>query len=134
MNEAIEPAKVTVATTMGPIIVSELRALDAMKFIRLLAQHAGKLGDNQGNIKLRLDKLVELVAGTEELARHLCLASTGKDEAWLNTLSFGEMVDVLDAAVTLNFSELNAKKVIQLGGKLKAAFGLGTLNPASGKT
>ncbi len=120
------PASRVVNTSTGSVTVNELRALQAIQFLKLLAEHASRLGDEKGSIKFSLINLSGLVVSSEELATQLCLATTGRDQAWLEQLSFGEMADVLDAAIELNFNELNAKKIGQLGSRIKAIFELGT--------
>ncbi|MEW6306273.1 MAG: hypothetical protein AB1705_22630 [Verrucomicrobiota bacterium] len=124
MTPILNPVR-TVNVQGEAVEVRELRALDALQFFKLLSAHAGKLVNDQGNITLSLDRLVELVSGVEELARYLLLKSTGRDEAWLRGVSFGESLDVLDAALELNLTEDLLKKARRLGDRVKALFGQG---------
>lgn len=114
---------VRTVTVQGQTVeVRELRALDVLQFFKLLSGHARKLANEQGNITLSLDRLAELVTGTEELSQFLILKSTGRDDAWFKSVAFGESLDLLDAALELNLSEELLKKVQRLGERVKAVF------------
>lgn len=103
--------------------VRELRALDMLAFFKLVAAQAGKFFNAKGDVVFNLEKLSDLITGSEELVQFLVLKSTGRDAEWLGKVSPGELLDLLDAAIELNLTEDLLKKAGRLGDRLKGIFG-----------
>jgi hypothetical protein len=84
--------------------VREMRWPDALAFLQALGKEVGQVMTTTGNISFTPDKLPDIIGQSGALIEHLICKATGRDAAWLNTLTTGEMLDLLDAAVELNVS------------------------------
>ncbi len=118
----LNPVK-TVKVQGADVEVRELRALDLLAFFKLVGEHAKKFLNDKGDVVFNIEKLIEVVNSSEELVEFLILKSTGCDAEWFRTISPGELLDLLDAAIELNLSEDLLKKAARLGDRLKAIFG-----------
>lgn len=118
----LKPEK-KLALSTGEVTVRELRAVEALELFRRAAAYAGKLTNEKGELQITVDRIVDLVSGTEELARYVATTTTGGDNAWFDGLTVSDLVAVLDDAVELNLSEGTLKNVARLGDRLKTIFG-----------
>jgi ribosomal protein L28 len=101
------------------VVVKELRWSEALAFLKNISAHVGKIFtiDAQGKVRteLNMEKLEDIITGSEELTAFLVEKSTGKTKEWFDGLSMSQALEVLDTAVDLNLSEQILKKVSALG-------------------
>jgi len=119
----LNPVK-TVSVQGVDVEVREMRHLDMIGFLKLIHKHVNELADEKGAIRFSVDRLTEIITGAEELSLFLLSKSTGKDTAWVAQLSFSDALILMDTALELSFSEDVIKNARQLGGRVKASFGL----------
>lgn len=84
------------------ITISELAWPDALTFVRKISEHAGKFVASDGSLSFSLDRLSEMISGTQELSEWLIFKASGKDLEWLSRKTFSEGLDLLDAALSQN--------------------------------
>lgn len=93
------------------VAVRELRALDALEFVKRLSGYFGSIqrsaDDGTGRIRI---EVAALITGATEVSEFLVLKSTGKDRAWLEELGAEDLLDVLHAAIDANVTEGLIKK------------------------
>ncbi len=89
--------------------VRELRAVDGLQFIQKLSAYFGsfKKIDSEGTA---VAEVASLTIGATDLSEFLVLRSTGKQNAWLEEISFSDFFDVLSVAIQLNITEGLIKK------------------------
>jgi hypothetical protein len=105
------------------IEVRELAWPEALKFLSMISEHAGQLITGEGKFVVDFTKLTRLVSSTEELSEFLMLKTTGRDEAWLATLSMRNALEVLDAALSVNLSAEMFASGKKIEGRLRSLFG-----------
>jgi hypothetical protein len=64
----------------------------------------------------------QVVKNSQKLSETLLKNTTGKDQEWINKLSCGEFMGLLDQALDLNLSVVT-DAVKKIGGRLRAVFG-----------
>lgn len=140
----------TVTTPDGDIVVHRMRSKKAREFLKKLATHFGALkdillaaqktkADTTGGaadafLALILPKLVELIVSVEELSEHLLVHSTELDAAKIDELEFGDWLELIRVALTLNCGDDLKKSCVGIAETLG---GLMTTTPsgaASGAT
>jgi hypothetical protein len=102
--------------------VRGLKFLEVLKFFGLTGEKFGKLLDRteSGGVRFvgELDKISGLIVATEELSVFVLQAATGKDKAWIDTLSLEDAITVIDACLELSFSEATLGKLKALGQRI----------------
>lgn len=112
-----------VKLTAGMVEVRELRAVDALALFRQLGEHAGKFMDEQGNLSITLNRLVDLIGSTEELAVFVVEKSTSLKRDEFLQLGMGDTSLLLAEIAEVNLSEDILKNAARLKGCLMTAFG-----------
>jgi len=115
MGSILNPSR-EVEIAGGAVTVRELRALDALEFIKRLSSYFGsiqKSTSDDGAVRLRVE-IASLVTGASDVAEFLVLKSTGKDRAWLAELGAEDLLSILHAALDLNVSEGLIKKALSV--------------------
>lgn len=104
------------------ITVRELSWMELKNLLAALAGQAEKFLDKESNLKFDAEKVIALVRDSQELSERVVRAATGLDQAWIDQLTCGEFMAVLDQALELNLLVLSdsAKKI---GGRLRSVFG-----------
>lgn len=119
------------------ITVRELSWMDALDFIKQLAGYLGSLVDAAGNFRINIGTIADLVVTTNELALKLIAKTTGKDAAWIEALSLGDMLELIDIALALNLSDEILAKGKKIAGRFQKFASAGapprTAPPASPK-
>lgn len=90
------------------VIVSVLAWPDAIEFLRKLGDCLGSIGkffDAEGNVRVDVGFVVELIAGSDVLSTFLLLKATGRDEEWLKKLPYHHGLELLAVALELNLSD-----------------------------
>lgn len=112
------------------IAIKELAWPDALALLNKLAGHAGKFITTDGKFVLTTDNVATIVVGSQDISEWLITKATGKDAAWLATLTFDQALTVLDAAISVNIRPDFFVKATRIGQRVKAVFGLDKLkNP-----
>lgn len=122
-NSILSPTR-TVQCDGVPVEVRELRAIDMLQLLRLLGAHAEKLANAQGGIDMNMGRITSLIAAADEVAVMLVLRATGQKAEWLSVISAGAWLDVLDAALEINFTEALEKKIHAVGERGARLFGM----------
>lgn len=120
--EILNPVR-SVKLAAGELQVRELNWRDALEFMAKLSKHAGALFDEKGSVTLDLEKLGSLVMGTKEVADHLLMKATGREQEWVDGLSLSEALVVIDAALELNLSPELIARGKKVAGRVQGAFG-----------
>lgn len=92
-----------------------------------------KSGPN-GEIELASEDIIQAIARQEDLAAFLMQRCTGKDSAWVESLSGREALAVLTAAVQVNLSDEVVRRGKELAGHMSGVFGLKRQSLASSTT
>ncbi|GEM_PF-6099801 len=106
------------------VMVSEFTWHDTFAFMRMLYEKSGQIVDDKGKFALRMDKLAELISGTQELTEFVVIKSTGMSQEEVRKLSFGDGLELLDAALEINLSPNILDRAKKVGGRFSAAFGV----------
>lgn len=95
------------------VIVSVLAWPDAIEFLRKLGDCIGSLGkffDAEGNVRVDVGLVIEMISGSDVLSTFLVMKATGRDEEWLKKLPYHHGLELLAVALEINLSdELLAK-------------------------
>ena len=120
----LDPVREVTLTINGKqekISIKELPWPKALKFLQMLAANSKSFTNDDGVFEFRPDKMTDLVCNVGELSSFLILSATGKDQTWLDELSFADALEVLDAALALNLSA----EVMGKAKKVASRFALG---------
>lgn len=133
-TEILHPAK-SLKIHGETVVVRELKWKDALEFLNQLGGFLGALIDNKGTLRVNISAFADLIKSTSSLSAMLVCKSAAKDEAWLDTLSLGQMLELLDTALALNLSEEIIAKGKKIAGRFQNFAGgtLRTAPPASPK-
>lgn len=123
MSNEIEilTARANVSIGNETITINELAWPDAIEFLKKLSDSAGKFVQN-GNLIFSIDRLTEIVTSTTDLSEWLILKTTGKDHEWLKQRTFGEVLDLIDAALSRNVRPDFFDKLSRIRSRLTAAW------------
>ena len=106
------------------ITIKELAWPDALALLNKLASHAGKFITTDGKFVLTTENVATIVTGSQDISEWLMTKATGKDTAWLATLTFDQALTVLDAAISANIRPDFFVKAERIGQRINAVFGL----------
>ena len=107
------------------IAIKELAWPDALALLNKLASHSGKFMTTDGKFVLTTENIATIVTGSQDLSEWLILKATGKDSTWLNGLTLGQALTVLDAAISQNLRPDFFEQGRRIGQRINAVFGLG---------
>ena len=117
--------------------IKELAWPDALALLNKLASQIGKFMTTDGKFVLTVDNIATIITGSQDISEWLMLKATGKDAAWLATLTFSQALSVLDAAISVNIRPDFFVQAERIGQRIKKVFNLDGLKktptPASGK-
>ena len=117
----LHPVK-TISLGGETLEVRELRWPEVLGFLQELARQASRFLTADGRLALQADALPRIVQESGVLVEYLVTKATGKDSAWLNTLTPAEVLVVLDAAIELNVSPELFARGKALAGRLQRVF------------
>jgi hypothetical protein len=110
------------------VMVKQLTWKKALKFFEMLRGQVKGLVDEKGALALDANKVMDAVQGNAELLEWLAKECTGKDEAWIETLTLGDMAKVSSKAIELNLLAI-AAEIKNVRSRLLALATTGTEQP-----
>lgn len=109
MGSILNTKRSVTISTGEEVEVKELRAVDGLEFLKVIASHLGAFKpDAQGNVKIQI---TELAVGVQEVSWFLLTKSCGKPKDWIEGLGVNDFLALLTEAIDLNVSDLTVKKV-----------------------
>jgi hypothetical protein len=102
----------------GFVEVRELSWPEATELFSRLKEQFLASFDEQGNLVLDARKVVDGITTNMELMPWLAMKATGKDPAWLKTLSIGEVMAISEEAAVLNVGVF-VQRLKNAGGRLR---------------
>ncbi|HEV2207303.1 MAG TPA: hypothetical protein VG167_00895 [Verrucomicrobiae bacterium] len=121
---SVHNPSVTVQIGGGSQVV-EVRELvwpDALSLYSRLMAQAKEFLDEKGQFDLKPEKIVAALSENIELGTWLVLKSTGRDEAWLQSLSLSAVLDLATEAAVLNIGII-VERVKKAKGRLAGLVG-----------
>ncbi len=106
------------------VTVRELAWMDALDFLKQLGGYLGKFISPKGEIEISASSITDIIANTDELSTALVTKTTGRDADFLRTVSLGQMLDLIDAALELNLSEEILAKGKKIAGRFQGFAGV----------
>jgi hypothetical protein len=108
MSDTFEILKGTRSVKIGGEVI-EIRELSWMELRAFTEQLAGELdqiakalGGGDGKITLQASTAITMIRNSQVLSETLLKNTTGKDQEWINKLSCGEFMGLIDQALDLN--------------------------------
>jgi hypothetical protein len=132
MKEDVLNPVIPVKVRGETVDVRELTWKDYLRAVKDLTGTILKLmGEGGTTLVLNREKILEAITAQEDLVGWVIEKSTGKDQAFINSLSARELLPLLIAVVDLNLSEEVIGPGKELAGRMGAALGLKTASPES---
>lgn len=111
-----------------------LRAIKQMteSLLKLIANQKNKpanaleIASAEGSLIIDRDKLVQAIGEQEDLVAWVLQKSTGQSQEWVDQLSAADALAILDAVVSLNFTEEVIAAGKALAGRMGGVFALKT--------
>lgn len=125
---------VTVKIRGDSVEVRELTWKHYLRAVKELTDNLLGLMSGKNTLELNKEKVVATISAQEELVSWVIQASTGKDAAWVDSLSARELLLLLKAVVDLNLSEELIGVGKGLAGRMADVFGLKTASLAPSTT
>ena len=109
---------------IGNVTVREMAWPDFIKFLEMLSQKLSAMVNAQGEVKLNPLVIGQIVSSSAELSNQLLASSCriGNERIDIESLEVTKAIDLLDAAVEINFSEEVLGRIKKLAMRLKGAF------------
>lgn len=115
----------------------QVKELDWRTYLWAVKELTGTLMglvNDKGQLILEKDKIVTALTDQENLVSVLVEKSTGRDAAWVSSLSARELFIVVKPIVELNLSEEVLSPGKELAGRMRAVFASKTASLASSTT
>lgn len=127
MSDTFEILKATRSVKIGGEVIEirELSWMELRTFTEQLAgelEQVGKVMGGGGDVKLQAETAIALVKNSQALSETLLCNTTGKSAEWVNKLSCGEFMGLLDQSLDLQLSVVT-DSVKKIGGRLRGVFG-----------
>lgn len=100
-SEILFPAR-EVRVGNGTVKVNELAWPDARAFLRELGGYIGRFTNEQGEVRIDVGLITELIGATESLSTMIIAKTTGMSEEQMNALKLSKAMEIIEQAVDLN--------------------------------